>query len=297
MRPLPDLALEQADSLPMPCMRLVEVPPKNDDKGFSKSEDLVPDVSLPGLSPPRTLLTPPTQLPTLLVLFCGVFALLQLTFYWRIRSDLHNEVKGLQAHWRQPRMQRIQVEQAVLGDYAQAERVLVLLGSILGAVSAIAFFIWVYQAWRCIQLLGVPALTFSPVSALLAYFIPMLNLVAPPFMLAELHKASNPFVEPGENWRARPAHGLIPIWWLAVLVGVACDVLSRFQDETQSALTLVIVSRAAAAVGGLSLCLLMNSIHERLRKKILGPADKLVFLDQDHAEQSDDDSAPERAAD
>jgi len=94
--------------------------------------------------------------------------------------------------------------------------------------TAIVFLCWLNRSHRNLPALGAAGLEFTPVSAVGNFFIPFLNLVRPPQILAEVWKASDPEVE-GDAlaWKQRKAPKFIDGWWVCwILAGVIGNVAS-----------------------------------------------------------------------
>jgi hypothetical protein len=94
---------------------------------------------------------------------------------------------------------------------------------LLGAAVAYAafFFLWLQQATVNLRALHMPALNYTPMMAILWFFIPLANIVVPFFILSEVVRASDPVTDlPGKKipWHFNPAPGNLLALWLGLQI-------------------------------------------------------------------------------
>jgi hypothetical protein len=90
---------------------------------------------------------------------------------------------------------------------------------VLGVASAILWLFWQFRSQSNVRALGAPGMRFRPTFTVLAWMVPVANLVLPPLAVRELWRASDPDVAPGE-WRRTRTSPVIWLWWLAFLAGL-----------------------------------------------------------------------------
>lgn len=104
-------------------------------------------------------------------------------------------------------------------------RVLVLW-LVLLLITAVGFITWLYQSAAAADRIRPDALTHRPLWAIWGWFVPFLNLVRPPRMVADVDKATHP---PGPIPRADST--LIWSWWLTFL---ASAIVARIAASTRT---------------------------------------------------------------
>ena len=95
---------------------------------------------------------------------------------------------------------------------------------LLAAVNVVLLLTWLFLATRFIAPKATPALTFTPAWAVVWWFIPIANVIAPFMVMLELHNASR---KP-EGWSHKPWPLLAVLWWGATLAGLVIAAVSRF---------------------------------------------------------------------
>nr|WP_256489472.1 DUF4328 domain-containing protein [Pleionea sp. CnH1-48] len=98
--------------------------------------------------------------------------------------------------------------------------------SAVGISLNICFIIWFKRSYQNLKAWGVEGLGWSPLMAILCWFIPLANLVIPLLIAIEIDKASRPesIDQDGKAWKSLPVDRLVLIWWAsfvgAILVSV-----------------------------------------------------------------------------
>ena len=87
-------------------------------------------------------------------------------------------------------------------------------------VSAIAFLVWIKRASENLAALGVDNQTFSPGSAVVWWFIPVMSLLLPCRVMIEIWKGSYPVLGANglSSWADAPVSGLLGLWWVTWLL-------------------------------------------------------------------------------
>jgi hypothetical protein len=98
----------------------------------------------------------------------------------------------------------------------------------LYVVTGVVFLAWLYRAYKNLDAFGAEALTSSPGSALISFFVPMLNLYLPAVAVSELWKASDPASAAGEAWQQTRRSRLVIVWWLVLLAWGIARVIESF---------------------------------------------------------------------
>ena len=106
--------------------------------------------------------------------------------------------------------------------YSPTFRLLLALNTLLfvcvylGAV--VAFAMWQYRATDNLRSFGLRDLEFSPVAAIIWWFVPVANLLQPMRAVSELWLASNPLAT-DKRLRRQHAPGPVVWWWVTWLTG------------------------------------------------------------------------------
>jgi|GEM_PF-1506484 len=132
-------------------------------------------------------------------------------------------------------------------------------------LSCVPFFLWWVRRATCnVKALGASDPEFSPGWAIGWWFIPFANWVQPLRVLNQAWRASNPSLPttPGDDWRRTPLTPLLPIWWIAWLVGFGAwsgvwssiDDASMSHDTTSAILAaMAVLDTAVIAITGLTI--------------------------------------------
>jgi len=89
----------------------------------------------------------------------------------------------------------------------------------LGIGIWIIFYYWFYKAYKNLKLFYAKPLRHSPGTALVYFFVPIVNIWETYFNVRELWKYSDPNVLPsGEPIKYKPEKNIVKIWWISVLL-------------------------------------------------------------------------------
>ncbi len=113
------------------------------------------------------------------------------------------------------------VEPAEKRAYALTGAALLALQVALYGALATGFIIWTYAARSNLRALGARRLDYTTEWAVAGWFVPVLNLVRPYQVIAEIWKASDPATTEAVAWKKAATPPLLQIWWL-VFVAFAC---------------------------------------------------------------------------
>ena len=102
--------------------------------------------------------------------------------------------------------------------------------------AAIAFIVWLWQAYGNMRPLGIANPRYARGWAIAGWFVPVANLVIPKLLANDVWRAGDPDLAPGErNWQARRVAPLVHWWWALYLCGgVATRVALNMADSAQS---------------------------------------------------------------
>lgn len=101
--------------------------------------------------------------------------------------------------------------------------IVVVVASIL---AGIMFLVWIYRAYRNLEILRADGRKVTPGGAVGAFFIPFVNLVRPYQVAQELWRGSDPECTDEYAWTERPSSGLIKVWWFVRLAEVILSYVS-----------------------------------------------------------------------
>ena len=92
--------------------------------------------------------------------------------------------------------------------------------TVIVLVTAIFFLAWIYRAYKNLKALGATDLKFSPGWAIGGFFIPILNIVRPFQIVAEIWKASGVkrTSSVGTGWSDEGTPAFIAAWWGSWLI-------------------------------------------------------------------------------
>jgi hypothetical protein len=86
---------------------------------------------------------------------------------------------------------------------------------VLGSLgTAIAFCLWMYRAHANLKLLRVLGLEYTSGWAVAYFFIPIVNLFRPYYVMQEIYKGSDPAITGDPHgWKSSPGSTLLGFWW------------------------------------------------------------------------------------
>ena len=97
-------------------------------------------------------------------------------------------------------------------------------------LTAVFFLIWIYRAHKNLKALGATDLKYSPGWAIGGFFVPLLNIVRPYQVMAEIWRASvsGGRVSGGSGWTYEQTPVFIGLWWGLWLISGFLDSFSVF---------------------------------------------------------------------
>jgi uncharacterized protein DUF4328 len=104
---------------------------------------------------------------------------------------------------------------------------------LVGLFVLVAFLKWKFRAYKNIEGFGAENLRYSPIWAVVYYFIPFISLIRPVQIMSEIWRAS----ENPRDWSQRKGSSLIIAWWTLFLASGFAFELSQFPailDPTES---------------------------------------------------------------
>jgi hypothetical protein len=148
------------------------------------------------------------------------------------------------------------------------------------AITAVLFLAWLFRLRINVRALGVRKLEFARAWSLLGFLVPILNVVRPYQVIAEVWRASDPSVIDSFEWKSVEAPQFLALWWGTFVIAVTLE-LAAFglhltagapAFESAVASSVAIVADLAAAVSASLGFFLVNRLcatqiekHERLR--------------------------------
>jgi hypothetical protein len=150
-----------------------------------------------------------------IAVFLGVIMLVADYYQWRLA-------------------QRMEVGAATLDEYLSNETIqtFVIFGEFTAyAIAGIFFLRWFHRAYANLRAFGTEGLPHGPGWAVGYWFVPIINLVRPAAVAADIWKASDPDGDPS-SWKKRRTSALIVCWWLAfIFSGIGAWVGLRMWDS------------------------------------------------------------------
>ena len=132
------------------------------------------------------------------------------------------------------------------GHYAwlNAYVLVVSISSLLSLVSEVVDILWLYRAYKNIQVMSFDRTRFVPWVAALSILIPFVNLVISVMVFMEIWNRSEPWPSPPSN-RAPAA---IPIWWALIMVAYVADWLLTAHIAGSIALATYVICRTVTKI-------------------------------------------------
>ena len=91
------------------------------------------------------------------------------------------------------------------------------------ALTAVFFLAWLYRLRVNVRALGVRKLEFARRWSLLGFFVPVLNVVRPYQVIAEVWRASDPSVLDPFEWKSVEAPQILALWWGTFVIAVTLE--------------------------------------------------------------------------
>lgn len=119
------------------------------------------------------------------------------------------------------------------------ERSVVFVNVVVQAVLAALFIVWMRRCHLNLWDLNARGVKNPTVACIFSWFIPLVSLVWPYFIMAEIWKASNPEALDEEQWKLSKVPPVLWLWWLCFVLyvfgGVFSNVLAKAVAKTNPA--------------------------------------------------------------
>jgi hypothetical protein len=104
--------------------------------------------------------------------------------------------------------------------------------AVLVAAGGVLWLIWQYQAHANVRALEPGASRFTPLTGVVAWLVPVANLVLPLLAIREIWRVADPYVDPAGSGERRPRRwtsGWVWAWWVTFLTaaGLAATGLAQ----------------------------------------------------------------------
>ncbi len=151
--------------------------------------------------------------------------------------------------------------------------------------TAITFLFWIYRAHQNLLAFRPEPLENAPADGVWSFFVPIINLFKPYFVMREIWVESDPALPPFgvPTYTSEPSSPLVAIWWVLFLargvLGSIALIPRRGGQTTAAAITMTeihIVSYAVSALAAVVACLLVLRILRRQENL----AEQLTVLDR-----------------
>jgi hypothetical protein len=154
-------------------------------------------------------------------------------------------------------------------DEAQQDRSgLGSVQTLLGLATLVLLIVWTWRSVHNTRALGRTGARLAPGWAIAAWFIPIANFVLLYLIFSDLLRSSDPAAGRGDGWRRAPGSGLVRVWVVAYVGGVALLgsaiglAAAGVTDEAQTR-GLLIAGAVVAALGTFLSIVLVRRITER----------------------------------
>jgi len=106
-------------------------------------------------------------------------------------------------------------------DVANLGALFFFVTTAVGITIWVIFYYWFYKAYKNLKLFYARPLRHSARTALVLFFVPIVNIWASYFNVKEIWKYSDPNILPsGEPIKYKPEKNIVKYWWITVLVSV-----------------------------------------------------------------------------
>ena len=133
-------------------------------------------------------------------------------------------------------MDQKQVTKAEGDSVDSMERSVIFVNVIVQAVLAALFIVWMRRCHLNLWDLNARQVRNPTFACVAAWFIPLVSLVWPYFIMSEIWKASNPEATDQEQWKLSKVPPYLWLWWLFfalyVFGGVFSNMLAKAVDKT-----------------------------------------------------------------
>lgn len=127
----------------------------------------------------------------------------------------------------------IELNKQLSGSGGDAEQLATIAGTLrlaqglqiaVFSLTAVLFLAWLFRLRINVRALGVRKLEFSRGWSVLGFFVPVLNVVRPYQVMAEVWRASDPSVLDPFEWKSVEAPQLLALWWGSFVIAVTLEV-------------------------------------------------------------------------
>jgi hypothetical protein len=116
------------------------------------------------------------------------------------------------------------------------------------ALTAAFFLAWLYRLRINVRAFGVRKLAFARYWSLLGFFVPVLNVVRPYQVIAEIWRASDPAVLDPFEWQALEPPQLLALWWAIFVIAVTLQLAAFGFGLTAGALAFESIVASVVAI-------------------------------------------------
>lgn len=157
---------------------------------------------------------------------------------------IHMIISGiiiLSDYWQYSMLQEIAnggyVDEYTIEENDNRQALMAVLRMFFMIVTAVAFIMWFFRAYKNLRLANVAGLKYSPGWTIGAFFIPIGNLFIPYNIMEEVWKGSH--VLSGEvardGWKNKKLNFKVPIWWVSFMIYyLGGYFLSRMYESSSS---------------------------------------------------------------
>ncbi len=140
--------------------------------------------------------------------------------------------------------------------------------------AVVFFLIWIYQASRNLKLLQSAGMLHTPIMSVVYFFVPVMNLYRPYFVMQEIWRGSDPHaVGNSLTWIDAPKGAVVRSWWFFFLAALVLRVASRQLEshvnwESLGTIALMsCLSHLCMVVAGVLLIVIVSAVAIRQRER------------------------------
>jgi hypothetical protein len=209
-----------------------------------------------------------------LLFACGVFAAANIVLTWSAFDQAQNVYRSAS-------------DARILMGTGDTRGQVALASLIPASLLGLAFVAWIYQSYLNLPALDAERTLFTPVTAVLAGLVPLVNLVTTFFLLGELARESKPErLDPAA--KSGDQSGAITLWWIILLFAHATNagVIFLSYQATEPAdlflpLLMSMITSGLSIVDFVLLIYIVNSIYisqEERRQLVLYPPKPVTVM-------------------
>lgn len=132
-------------------------------------------------------------------------------------------------------------------------RGVILLWIIVSVITAIAFLMWFYRARKNLQYFDVPGPLYSPVWAVIGFFIPVFNLIRPYQVAKEIWKSSGRLEDTNVNNAGgddEPVSVIVKLWWGAFIISGTAAWIAKLHSSIGDDLVQNLLNKTGWIIAG-----------------------------------------------